>query len=75
MKTYRSCYAPDFQSKEMDLDAWISHKSNVRQKSKNIKIRIDNLQISVRRKYCHGIIYSTLQFINTQKQRQENFGT
>jgi murein L,D-transpeptidase YafK len=46
IKTYRACYAPDFQSKEMDLDAWILHKSNVRQKSKKIKIRIDNLQIS-----------------------------
>lgn len=47
MKTYRACYAPDFQSREMNLDAWIVHKSNVRQKNKNIKIGIDNLQISV----------------------------
>jgi murein L,D-transpeptidase YafK len=47
MKTYRACYAPDFQSREMNLDAWIVHKSNVRQKSKNIRIGIDNLQVSV----------------------------
>ena len=47
MQTYRSCYTPDFKSKEMDLEAWISHKINVRQKSKKIKIRMDNLQISV----------------------------
>lgn len=46
MESYRSCYAPDFTSREMDLDAWIIHKSTVRQKSENISIRIDNLQIS-----------------------------
>ena len=45
--SYRSCYSSDFQSKGMDLDAWISHKINVHQNSKNIKIGIDNLQISV----------------------------
>jgi murein L,D-transpeptidase YafK/ketosteroid isomerase-like protein len=46
IKTYRGCYASNFQSKGMDLDAWISHKADVRQNSKNINIRIDNLQIS-----------------------------
>ena len=46
MKTYRSCYASDFQSKGMNLDAWVSHKTNVYQKSKNINVSIDNLQIS-----------------------------
>ena len=46
MKTYRDCYASDFQSKEMDLSTWISHKSDVHQNDKNISIRIDNLQIS-----------------------------
>jgi murein L,D-transpeptidase YafK len=46
MKTYRGCYASNFQSKGMDLDTWISHKADVRQNSKNINIRIDNLQIS-----------------------------
>jgi hypothetical protein len=30
----------------MNLDAWISHKSDVHQNDKNIRIRIDNLQIS-----------------------------
>ena len=47
MKTYRSCYTSDFQSKGMNLNAWISYKTNVHQKSKNINISIDNLQISV----------------------------
>lgn len=46
MENYRNCYAQDFTSREMNLDAWIIHKSNVRQKSENISIRIDNLQIS-----------------------------
>jgi ketosteroid isomerase-like protein len=46
MKTYRSCYASDFQSKGMNLDAWVSHKINVHQKSKKINISIDKLQIS-----------------------------
>ena len=47
MKTYRSCYTSDFQSKGINLDAWISYKNNVRQRSKNINISIDDLQISV----------------------------
>jgi hypothetical protein len=45
-KTYRSFYASDFKSKGMNLDAWISYKTNVYQKSKNIDISIDKLQIS-----------------------------
>ena len=46
MQTYRSFYASDFKSKGMNLDDWISYKTNVHQKSKNINISIDNLQIS-----------------------------
>ena len=46
MEIYRSCYALNFQSKGMNLNQWISHKTNVRNKSKNINIRIDDLQIS-----------------------------
>jgi hypothetical protein len=46
IKTYRSCYASNFQSKEMDLNAWISYKTNVHQESKNINIRIEDLKIS-----------------------------
>ncbi len=47
VKTYRNCYASDFQSRGMNLNGWITYKTNVRQKSKNISIRIDDLQISV----------------------------
>lgn len=46
MKTYRKCYATDFRSRAMDLNAWIAHKSSVRDKSRNMRIRIDNLKIS-----------------------------
>jgi tetratricopeptide (TPR) repeat protein len=46
MKTYRGSYASNFKSKGMNLNEWISYKTNVRQKSKNINIRIDDLQIS-----------------------------
>jgi ketosteroid isomerase-like protein len=45
MKTYRSYYASDFQSKGMNLNDWVLHKTNVFQKSKNINISIDDLQI------------------------------
>ena len=47
IKTYRSCYASDFQSNKMNLNAWISHKTNVRKNSKDINISIDDLLISV----------------------------
>jgi ketosteroid isomerase-like protein len=47
MKTYRSCYAPDFQSKGKNLNDWISYKNNLQKKSNNIDINIDDLQISL----------------------------
>ncbi len=47
INTYRSCYSSEFESRDMNLDAWIAHKLNVRQNSKNINIRINNLKISV----------------------------
>jgi hypothetical protein len=46
MKTYRSCYAADFQSKGMNLNDWVSHKIDVRKNSKIINVRIYNLSIS-----------------------------
>ncbi|MFA5321690.1 MAG: hypothetical protein WC373_03380, partial [Smithella sp.] len=36
----------NFESKNMKLDAWVAYKSSVRNKSKNITIRIDDLKIS-----------------------------
>ena len=46
MKTYRSCYTSDFQSEVTYIDAVVSYKTNVHQKSKKINISIDKLQIS-----------------------------
>lgn len=46
IKTYGACYAPDFESKGKNLDAWIAYKTNVFQKSKNISVTVDDLQIS-----------------------------
>ena len=48
MEDYRSFYASDFKSIGMNLDDWISYKTNVNQKSKNIAISIDKLNISER---------------------------
>jgi hypothetical protein len=36
----------NFPVKKMNLNEWISYKTNVRKKSKNINISIDDLQIS-----------------------------
>ena len=47
MESYRSCYASEFKSKGMNLDAWVSHKTSVYRKSKSIDISIDKLQISM----------------------------
>jgi len=46
MKTYRSCYASNFQSEVTYTNALVSYKTNVHQKSKKINISIDKLQIS-----------------------------
>ena len=47
MENYRNCYDEStFQSKKMNLSDWVSYKTNVRNKSKNISISIDDLQIS-----------------------------
>jgi murein L,D-transpeptidase YafK len=46
MATYRSCYTAGFRSQGMNLNEWINHKIAVHERSKNIHIRIDNLQIS-----------------------------
>jgi hypothetical protein len=53
MKTYRSCYTSNFESKGKDLNGWISYKTDVHKRSKNININIDDLQISV---YENGVM-------------------
>lgn len=46
MSAYRSCYMPDFRAQGKSLNAWVNHKINVRENSKNINIRVANLRIS-----------------------------
>lgn len=46
MSAYRACYASDFRGQGKPLDAWIAHKTKVRQNSKNINVRVENLSIA-----------------------------
>jgi murein L,D-transpeptidase YafK len=46
MKNFRNCYAANFKSKNMNLSEWVAHKNDVRKRSKNINIRIENLRIT-----------------------------
>ena len=46
MKTYRSCYESNFQSEVTYINAVVSYKTNVHQKSKKMNISIEKLQIS-----------------------------
>lgn len=55
MKKYRSCYASDFQSRAMNLESWISYKTNLFQKNKNIHITIDDLQLSVAGNHARAV--------------------
>lgn len=66
LEIYRSCYASDFQSKGMNLDSWISNKINVRAKSKNINISIDDLQISIDENIATAVF---IQHYNSSKSK------
>ncbi|MCX5848999.1 MAG: hypothetical protein NTW65_06080 [Deltaproteobacteria bacterium] len=72
MKNYRGCYASDFQSKGMNLDAWISHKADVRQNSKNINIRIDNLHISADANIATAVFtqYYSSSILNSKSKKK-----
>ena len=72
MKTYRGCYASNFQSKGMNIDAWISHKANVRQNSKNINIHIDNLQISEEANIATAVFtqYYSSSILNSKSKKK-----
>jgi len=74
MKTYRDSYASNFKSKGMNLNEWISYKTNVRQKSKKINIRIDNLQISTEGNIATAVFtqhYSSSTLKNKSKKKLE----
>lgn len=46
MSGFRACYASNFRAQGMNLNQWINHKIVVRERSKRINIRIDNLILS-----------------------------
>ena len=74
MKTYRSCYASDFKSKGMNLDAWISNKTNLSRKSKNMNISIDKLKISAEDNNATAVFtkyYSSSIFKDSGKKKLE----
>lgn len=43
---YRACYAQDFYSKKMDLDAWIRYKKRLNKRYDWIKVTIEDMEIS-----------------------------
>jgi murein L,D-transpeptidase YafK len=45
MNTYRDCYATSFRSRGMNLNAWVQNKTDIRNRSKNIRIRVDRIRI------------------------------
>ncbi len=46
MEVYRSCYSPDFKARRMNLDRWISYKTGLKKRNKNISVDIGDLKIS-----------------------------
>ncbi len=49
MTSYRSCYAKDFTSRSMNLDAWIAYKADLLKRYRKIRIRLEGLTVEVRR--------------------------
>lgn len=45
MNIYRDCYATNFRSRGMNLNAWVQNKTDIRNRSKNIRIRVDRIRI------------------------------
>jgi len=46
MAAYKSCYASNFRAQGMNLNDWVNHKINVREKSGSISVRVSNLNIT-----------------------------
>lgn len=46
MTAYKSCYASNFRAQGMNLNDWVNHKINVREKSGSISVRVSNLNIT-----------------------------
>jgi murein L,D-transpeptidase YafK len=59
IQRYRACYAPDFQSKGMDLTAWMRHKESLNRQYQWIRVGIKGLKIE------QGPDTSTATFLQT----------
>jgi len=46
MEAYRSCYAPSFRNRGMDLSRWVTYKKDLRKTNKNISVKVENLKTS-----------------------------
>lgn len=46
MAIFRTCYASNFRAQGMNLNQWVNHKAMVRERSKRINVRVDNLIVS-----------------------------
>jgi len=46
MPSYRSCYAKDFVSRSMNLNAWIAYKADLQKRYKKIRVRVEGLSIA-----------------------------
>jgi murein L,D-transpeptidase YafK len=49
MERYGSFYASDFRTTGMDLNGWISHKTMLNQRNRNVRITSEDITISLRR--------------------------
>ena len=47
MGHYGACYAPNFRSQGKDLKAWVAYKQDLGKRYKNIRVRAENLKVTV----------------------------
>ena len=55
MNTFKSSYASNFRSKGMNLNAWVQNKVDIRNRSQNIRVRVDNIIIQPGRNNASAI--------------------
>ncbi len=48
LASYRSCYARDFASRAMNLDAWVAYKAELQKRYKKIRVRVEGLSVEIR---------------------------
>ena len=48
MDRYGSCYAPNFRAQGKNLKAWVAYKQDLGKRYKNIRVRTENLRVTVK---------------------------